>query len=582
MPSALDEEFIDACLDIRSDFPGTYFPLSSAETLICPPTGSGRSKLRDVDLMIRLTRNYPNAYYDFYGSDTPCIYKTGPMWPTPKGPDAQGIVHEARPIYRHPIAPQWLSIGKSIMGSLDSANVQWTSINPLAYAIASEAEPFCPFVVSIGVKPHTLPYEAAVAAATSVQGILAAAGFSDIEVAVVESVATRSGFAGPRLLTLDPLLDPVAELQKPFTSALGLPIAALKHPNYEGTGALYYRLGRDDPRVAVLTCAHVARPPPAHPTESMSPVNGNLRQARQEIITLGARGYEMAVRGIMYEIGSCFRSMDARNNMLGKLGDPVEGEDPNVTRKRTEAQASVARATRRIELANELHDQVTKRYSIPSQRVIGFVLHSEEAKLLAEPCAYTEDWALIELYDEKIDWSTFKGNQIFLGGNISIPDYAEAMFPRRYDLTNYVYPPDSALRANGIVQDADFRDPEQLDVYGAKCLLAVKNGLATGTTVGRVNGLESFTRVYDDRNGHRTSMDIAVTSYGRNYGDFSAAGDSGSIVLDRDGRIVGLLTGGAGSADGSRTVISYITPYWWLEEKIRARFPDCFLYDDAL
>jgi hypothetical protein len=54
-------------------------------------------------------------------------------------------------------------------------------------------------------------------------------------------------------------------------------------------------------------------------------------------------------------------------------------------------------------------------------------------------------------------------------------------------------------------------------------------------------------------------------------------GDSGSIVLARDGRIVGILDGGAGPTDETDT--TYLTPYWWIEQQIKSKYPGCFLYD---
>jgi len=140
----------------------------------------------------RLTDKYPNAFHDFYGSGTPCVFKSGPDWPIRKGPQAQGIVREARPVYRHPIGPTWLSIGKSIYQRLDEIGIKWTSINPLAYANEGEAKPFCSFILSIGVRPDSLLYDDAVVAANIVQKILTDAGFPAIEVAFVESVVTRS------------------------------------------------------------------------------------------------------------------------------------------------------------------------------------------------------------------------------------------------------------------------------------------------------------------------------------------------------------------------------------------------------
>ena len=165
----------------------------------------------------------------------------------------------------------------------------------------------------------------------------------------------------------------------------------------------------------------------------------------------------------------------------------------------------------------------------------------------------------------------------YAGGNPLIVDFAKTMFPRKEDSKDYQDPTDGLLQAYGVVPDNEMRDPQHLDVHGEKCLLVVKHGMTTGTTVGRVNGLESFTRMYPYLGIHHTSMEIAVLTYGRPHGEFSGLGDSGSVVLDRIGRIVGIITGGAGPTD--KTDVSYLTPYWWIEEQIKSKFPDSFLYD---
>lgn len=151
------------------------------------------------------------------------------------------------------------------------------------------------------------------------------------------------------------------------------------------------------------------------------------------------------------------------------------------------------------------------------------------------------------------------------------------MFPQPRDRQGYRYPQDGLLQAFDIVQDAEMRNPQHLDVHGEKCLLVVKNGLATGTTIGRLNGLESFTRVYKEYGISQKSLEIAVLPYDKAHGKFSEAGDSGSVVLDRAGRIVGILTGGSGPADETDT--TYLTPYWWIEKQVKDKFPGCFLYE---
>ena len=75
------------------------------------------------------------------------------------------------------------------------------------------------------------------------------------------------------------------------------------------------------------------------------------------------------------------------------------------------------------------------------------------------------------------------------------------MFPQPSDQADYSYPgwsPPGLLQVYVVVQDAEIRDPQHLGVHGEKCLLVVKNGLTTGTTVNHANGLESFTRDYDE------------------------------------------------------------------------------------
>jgi hypothetical protein len=151
------------------------------------------------------------------------------------------------------------------------------------------------------------------------------------------------------------------------------------------------------------------------------------------------------------------------------------------------------------------------------------------------------------------------------------------MFPQPEDQADYEYPEDSLLQAFGVIQADKIHNPKQLDANGEQCLLVVKNGLTMGTTISRVTGMESFTRTFNEYGIKETSMEIAVLPYGNAIGPFSTPGDSGSIVLDRNGHILGMLNGGAGSTN--RTDVTYLTPYWYIEAEIRRHFPNSFLYD---
>jgi hypothetical protein len=108
-------------------------------------------------------------------------------------------------------------------------------------------------------------------------------------------------------------------------------------------------------------------------------------------------------------------------------------------------------------------------------------------------------------------------------------------------------------------------------------LFVIKNGNATGVTIGRATGIFSFVRSNLSSQG---SKEWAIYNYDNKSGVFSARGDSGSIIVDRLGRIGGLLTGGAGKTETSD--VTYATPMFWLWPRIKQHFPNAHLYPTTM
>lgn len=151
------------------------------------------------------------------------------------------------------------------------------------------------------------------------------------------------------------------------------------------------------------------------------------------------------------------------------------------------------------------------------------------------------------------------------------------MRPHAESRTSFKYPRGGLLQLRDVVKEDELRHPTMLDANGEECLIVVKNGNTTGVTVGRATGIESFVREYDDDGSiHSTSMEVAIYPYSHKDGAFSAPGDSGSVIADANSRIVGILTGGAGNTDS--TDITYASPYYWVENRIKKSFPDSYLY----
>ncbi|ODN88039.1 hypothetical protein L198_06778 [Cryptococcus wingfieldii CBS 7118] len=525
--------------------------------------------------MSSLTDFYPYAFSDFFGSGTPCVYKTGPAWPIAR---EQKIVRAARPIYNHPIAPTWLETAWAIVAQLDLLQLNWNTVNPLAYANAGEAALICDFVITIGVQPRSLAYPAAVAAAQAVVEILEAAGFPEIQVAFIESVYRRH-MSHPKRMSFNPILDSegLPALRKPFTPTLSPSIAPLKSPYYEGSGGLYFRLNAEegDNRVALLTCAHVAHPPPV--SENKVYTRRNDSEAREEIILLGTGSYDAAVATIMKFINDRTIAITSWETARGSLPAQRDGEPKGVTSKRKALTDLIDAASNKIEKANQLHTDVTKHLTTTVSRVIGFVVHCAKIEVGEDQFMY--DWSLIQMDEDKTEWDDFKGNKLFVGGNKTAVDWVNYMFPQEFkDRRGFHAPEDMLLALKDVVPEAEFRNPQNFDIHNVRTLLAVKNGRSTGTTFGRVNGLESITRHYPEHGIAQRTLEFIVCGYDTVRGKndkFSDDGKSGSIVAGRDGRIIAQITGGGGPTDEADK--TYVTPFYALQGAIKKKYPNCYL-----
>ena len=387
----IDPAFVELCLNFKQD--KNQYPIS--------PTAPTSTVVSDAD---RLINKYRYAWTDFYPSRAPCVYKSGRAWEVRKGPEEQGIVRESHTVNRPDIAPVWVSILQQIIICLDSMGVKFNCINPFGWANKGEKELLCPFLLSVGVTPRSLDYDDAVAVAVGIKAILDNSGLPEAEVAFVEMVNTRFG-GGSRLLPLDPIADSVPEYRKHFSSALGLSIAPLDTPYYEGTGALYFRLGSNTKDMALLTCAHVIRPPLAS-TDNKGMKRTNASQPKEYMVALGAGRYTRAISDMMAEIAKLTRDIEVWNRQL-RRNLPAA--------RRNEIIGEVNKAMNRIKQLDAFHTEATKFRSTPGLRSIGWALYSSPIQVSAEPLGYTEDWGLIQIEPKMIDEVTFLGNKAFVG-----------------------------------------------------------------------------------------------------------------------------------------------------------------------
>jgi len=398
-------------------------------------------------------------------------------------------------------------------------------------------------------------------------------------------------------------LEGLPALRKPFTPTPGLSIAPYKSPHYEGSGSVFFRLSSNpaDKRLGLFTCAHVSHPPPLFNNKAYD--RKKASHLREDVLLLGTESFNKAVGNIMEFIGTEISNIETWESNLNEIPEPVEGEHDRFAAKRKELVNLIDAARNKIGEADRLHTYVTKNFTTAESRVIGFVLHSSKIEVGAGGFMY--DWSMIQLDEDKIERADFKGNKLFVGtslshllvvvffvphqtdgsfsntgGNKTKDDWEKYMFSQPNDRRGFSTPKHMLLTLKGYVTEAEMRNPQNLDFHNVQTLLAVKNGRTTGTTFGRVTGLESITRVYTDHNISEKALEYIVCGYdtktGRND-KFSESGDSGSMVVGRDGRLIGMLTGGGGPADA--TDKTYITPYYMLKDAISQKFPGSHLLD---
>ena len=352
------------------------------------------------------------CYYAGLPSNPILIYQTGAPWQKPTGPEAYLVRKEMRPVFNHPIAAAWDELGPQVRDYLDSIKIKWTSIDVVRFADVEE-DPGPP-VLWIGVMPASLSREDAEVAAVGCEGLLAKFALTGelgvgVEVAFRESVFTRRSAAHPRLLKYDSLWylgkdDAIVDERSLFTPALGLRIGARDTPGVEGTGALYIR---DGTKVYVLTARHVVLPP-----DAAGPNRGELydrkdegatTQPRRDVLLLGSKAFQDVLKSIEDKLRRHTFMVDHCNARL---------EDKDEDRAFVESRMEPSKKA--IDPLNKFHADITNNWGAESQRILGHIAYSPPISVITGAKRFTEDWALIELDHDKIDWKTFRGNVIDL------------------------------------------------------------------------------------------------------------------------------------------------------------------------
>lgn len=102
------------------------------------------------------------------------------------------------------------------------------------------------------------------------------------------------------------------------------------------------------------------------------------------------------------------------------------------------------------------------------------------------------------------------------------------------------------------------RNPKTFDQNNSPALSVLKRARTTGVTCDVANEVDSYVRIYFSDNSPFVPKEWPIVAFDKSFAPFSARGDSGSLVVDAEGRMGCMLTGGSGYMD--RTDVTYATP----------------------
>jgi hypothetical protein len=487
-------------------------------------------------------------------------------WKAPTGPEAYCDFKELRAVGNHALKDVWEdSLALELHALLKSMKVKWTSTDVVRIGYAGEYP--APVILWIGVMPASLSGDDGVVVASKCRELLEKNNITDVDVEIRESVVTLS--AGPKLLSPSAYSsDPTVNVRERLTTTLGLPICAESTPWAEGTGGFFISEGGNNERLLLVTTRHVVFTPDKNKNKHFEYKKDS--QPRYNVMLFSDATFNKYLESIKTEIEGEAIMIQYQEGRISLRATQAR-DDPAMNADRWKAQAELEKARKAVEVLNTFYQEVSTHWATSESHLLGHVILSPpiNASVGSGSEGYTEDWAIIEINASKVDASNFKGNAIDLGTRIPLHIFTLMMRPNPQNAQSFTYPLDRLLMLKGTISDEEMRHPTVLDENDNPCLLVIKHGNTTGLTVGRANDICSYACSYDDEDNAKTSKEWAILPFNSKSGAFSDKGDSGSVIVDGQGRIGGLLTSGASATPSSDLDITYATPISFLLKRMQ-------------
>ncbi|TFK66837.1 hypothetical protein BDN72DRAFT_843693 [Pluteus cervinus] len=537
----------------------------SALTLVSPKNGG------TVDPAYAVSA-YERAWY-YYGTtndgDQPqLLYRTSwekDPWVPPTGRFAHPPLKFARPVHNTQLNTVWDTVGPLVDKLVHAAIKRSYSINTARFFTVPNGEDvkdgtLGSVVIWVFVSPGSTSADTAHEVSQDILQLLANNGVYGVDVEWSEGVTSK--LVAPALLPTVSKRNATVLARRHLTTALSIPIAAAEKAENDGqgTGGFYFHENLDkngDPsdKVLLVTNHHVLCKQDDREYDFRS-----KGSPRPRVRVCGSRRFQRGLDEIKDEVVDHGNDASDCTKEIGELEAKMAKKDVDEDdfKNLKKALQELGEHKSAIVELEQLYNEINANWGDTARRNIGFLEYSPPISVDVGSGRYTRDWATIRLDEARVK-PNFKGNVIDLG-TLPSREFKRLMHSRA-----------GLLRIRGFLNKEQLANPESLDINGDPCLVVLKDGCVSDLTFGRCAGLESF---LCDENGVR-SAELAIYNYDKQSKPFSSKGDSGSLIVNRNGEMVGLLhSGKLRSAIGSSTYITYATPVWRLREWIKEVYPN--------
>jgi len=140
-------------------------------------------------------------------------------------------------------------------------------------------------------------------------------------------------------------------------------------------------------------------------------------------------------------------------------------------------------------------------------------------------------------------------------------------YPNVANPPSFKYPANHLFRILGVVTAKRLANPDFYDEQMNPAFIVAKNGQSTDLTFGRYSGLETY---LCDKFDHE-SIEVAIYNFDKRSGDFSAKGDSGSLIFNAEGKMFAILH--SGMPRGLNSHVTFASPAHFIIEQLLTRYP---------